>query len=110
MTTGALMNQENILSNKIKQSLISVSNKAVYTTASLAYGWAGAVMLFKQLYGKNFNSMTDRRTDGWMDRQMTYRQSHVYAGLDPLIGKIGKCLGPRALGGPAWPCRNTFKD
>ena len=31
------------------------------------------------------------------------------SGLDLLIGKIGKCLGPRALGGPAGPCRGPFK-
>jgi len=31
------------------------------------------------------------------------------AGLDPLIGKIGKCLGPRALGCPAGPYSGTFK-
>jgi len=48
-------------------------NKAVYTTASIAHGWAGAVMPFEQLFGKNFNSMTDgptnQRTDQPMDRQ-----------------------------------------
>ena len=41
-------------------------NKAVYTTASVTYGKAGAVMPYKQLLGKNFNSMTDQWTDGWM--------------------------------------------
>jgi len=38
-------------------------NKAVYATASVAYGWAGVVMGFKQRFGKNFNSVTDRQTE-----------------------------------------------
>ena len=46
-----------------------MTNKAMNTTASVAYGWAGAVMLFKQLFGKNFNSVTDARTDGQPDRR-----------------------------------------
>ena len=40
--------------NNMEQGLISVSNKAVCTTASVAYGWAGAVM-------------RDGPMDGWMD-------------------------------------------
>ena len=37
------------------------------------------------------------------------RQSEANPGLDPPIGKIGICLGPRALEGPAGPCRDPFK-
>ena len=39
------------------------SNKAVYKTASVTYGWAWASMQFRKLFGKNFNSMTDGPTD-----------------------------------------------
>ena len=35
--------------------------------------------------------------------------SAFYPGLDPPIGKIGKCLGPRALGGPASPPGALFR-
>ena len=31
-------------------------------TAPVAYGWERALMRFKKLYGKNFNSVTDRPT------------------------------------------------
>ena len=37
--------------------------------ASVAYGWAGAVMPFKLLFGRNFDSVTDGRTD----HSVTYR-------------------------------------
>ena len=47
----------------------SVTNKAVYATASVAYRWAGAVMPFKYIFSKNFSNMTDEPTNGWMDRQ-----------------------------------------
>ena len=42
-----------------------IENKAVFTRASVAYGWAGAVMPFKQAFGKNFDGdgSTDRRTN-----------------------------------------------
>ena len=33
--------------------------KPVYTTASVAYVWAGALMQFGKLFGEIFNSMTD---------------------------------------------------
>ena len=62
--------------NNMEQGLISVSNKAVCTTASVAYRWAGAVMPFKQLFGKTFKSVTDQRIDGWMDQQ-----SDMYVGV-----------------------------
>ena len=37
---------------------------AVYTTTSVAYGWAGAVMRFRQLFGRNFESVINRGTNG----------------------------------------------
>ena len=44
------------------------ANKAVYTTVSVVYGWAGAVMQFKSLFGVILRSVTDgtmdQRTDG----------------------------------------------
>ena len=53
-----------------------VINKAVYTTASVAYGWAGAVMRFRYLFNENFHNVTDQRmhgpTDGPTDR-VSYR-------------------------------------
>ena len=52
------------------------SNNAVYATASVANGWAGAVMRFGKLFGENFTSVTDLPSDGptdrWTDR-VTYR-------------------------------------
>ena len=39
----------------------SLSNKAVYTTAPVAYGWAGAVMQVKSPFGVT-NGQTDRPT------------------------------------------------
>ena len=39
----------------------------MYTAASVAYGWAGALMRFRQLFGKNFNSVTNGQTDGRTD-------------------------------------------
>ena len=47
-------------------------NKAVYTTASVAYRWAGAVVRFRQVIGKKFNSMTDQPTNRPTNR-VTYR-------------------------------------
>ena len=51
-------------------------NKAVYTTASVAYGWAGAVMEVRSLFGLISHCVTDgptdRPTDGPTDR-VTYR-------------------------------------
>ena len=44
-------------------------NKAQYTTGSVAYGWAGAVMRFRKLFGKYLNSVTDGRMDQQTDRQ-----------------------------------------
>ena len=38
-------------------------NKAVYTTASVAYGWAGAVMQVRSLFGLNSRRVTDRQSD-----------------------------------------------
>ena len=37
--------------------------KVVYTTASVAYGWAGLVMQFRQLFRVLSHSVTDRRMD-----------------------------------------------
>ena len=51
-------------------------NKAVYTTASVAYGWAGAVMEVKSPLGVFSHSVTDRPTDRRTDRRtdrVTYR-------------------------------------
>ena len=42
-------------------------HKVVYTTASVAYRWAGAVMRFRYLSGKSLNSVTNQLTDGWTD-------------------------------------------
>ena len=54
--------------------------KALYTTPSVAYGWAGALMRLRQRSGKSFNSVTygwtdeqtNGQTDGPTDR-VTYR-------------------------------------
>ena len=43
-------------------------NKAVYTTASVAYGWAGAVMQVKSPFRMFSQFETDGRTDGLTDR------------------------------------------
>ena len=40
-----------------------LQNKAVYTTESVTYGLAGAVMQFRQLFSNKFNSIVDQRTD-----------------------------------------------
>ena len=45
-------------------SLIKDGNEAVDTTASVAYGWVGAVIQIKKLFSKNFNSVTN----GWTDK------------------------------------------
>ena len=47
-------------------------NKTVYTTASVAYGWAGAVMEVRSLFGLISHCVTDGPTDGRTDR-VTYR-------------------------------------
>ena len=44
-------------------------NKAVYTAALVADGWAGAEKLEKQFCDRR----TDRRTDGPADRKVAYR-------------------------------------
>ena len=38
-------------------------NKAVYTTAPVAYGWAGTVTQVKSPYGVFLHSVTERPTD-----------------------------------------------
>ena len=50
--------------------------------ASVAYGWAGAVMPFKLLFGRNFDSVTDGRTD----HSVTYRVACM--GLIQYVGPI----------------------
>ena len=42
------------------------SNKTVNTTASVTYGWRGALMRFRLIFGKNFKSdwQTNGQTDG----------------------------------------------
>ena len=48
------------------------TNKAVYTTASVAYGWAGALMEVRSLFGLisvvKKKHVTDGPTDGKTDR------------------------------------------
>ena len=44
----------------------------------------------------------------WRSSDTGMALTGLTAGLDPLIGKIGKCLGPRALRGPARPCKGPF--
>ena len=51
----------------------SLSNKAVYTTAPVAYGWAGAVMQVKSPFGVFLHCMTD----GEMDQQLLI-ELHVW--------------------------------
>ena len=52
--------------------------EAVYTTASVAYGCAGALMQVRSLFGLNPHCVTDGPTDGrWTDRQ-TDLYSRVY--------------------------------
>ena len=43
-------------------------NKAQYTTGSVAYGWAGAVMRFRKLFDVISHSGTDQPTNGRTDR------------------------------------------
>ena len=45
-------------------------------TASVAYGWAGAVMQFNSLFGINFDCVTDQRSDRRTD-QRTNLESRV---------------------------------
>ena len=56
--------------------MTNIINKAVYTTASVAFGWAGAVMEVRSLFGLISHCVTDgptdRPTDGPTDR-VTYR-------------------------------------
>ena len=59
--------------------------KAVYTRASVAYGWAGAVIRVRKLHGEKLNRVTDRRTDGRTDRltdRVTYVESRGSADGD----------------------------
>ena len=49
------------------------TNKAVYTTASVAYGWAGAVTEVKLPFGVFFHCMNDRRTNGPTERIISDR-------------------------------------
>ena len=44
-------------------------NKAVYTTASVAYGWAGAVTEVRSPFGVFSHCVTDKWTNGWTNRQ-----------------------------------------
>ena len=63
------------------------SNKALYMTTSVAYGWAGAVMPFKQIFRGKFqqcDGWTDGRKEGRMERPkdgpingLTERQSDL---------------------------------
>ena len=53
---------------------------------------------------KKFNKAIEPNQENLLDfYKVRLRHYSIKAGLDPLIGKIGKCLGPRALGGPARP-------
>ena len=49
-------------------------------------------------------SLPTKTKDFFLSGELTVACTYTYLklhmpGLDPLIGKIGKCLGPRALGG-----------
>ena len=48
-------------------------NKAVYTTASVTYGWAGAVMQVKPPVGVFSHCVTNRPTDLQNDRMTKKR-------------------------------------
>ena len=38
----------------IANTLLPTKNMAIYNTASVAYGWAGAVMRGRKFFGKNY--------------------------------------------------------
>ena len=41
--------------------------------SSVVYGWEGAVLQFRYLFGNSFNSVRDGQMDGWMDGWMDRR-------------------------------------
>ena len=68
-----------------------LENKAVYTTASVAYGWAGAVMEAKCPFSVFLHCVTDGWTDGgtggWTDRRTEIRKKSIKVSIFWEVGR-----------------------
>ena len=75
--------------------LMNNLKKIIYKNrkTSVAWGWVGAVSPFKQLFGKNFDSVSNGRMDGRMDGRTDGWTDGRTGGRTVICGIACRCLG-----------------